>query len=717
MKICLSLVLVFIATGLCAQKTFLFIVKDSITGEALPGVTIKSPGISKSTNERGEARFENLAEGAELRFSSVGYQEKQVVITGLQAETTIVYLLQAHKTEEEIIVSSSRTESRIENLPTKVEVLGTEEVEEESGIKPAQMASLLGDLAGIQAQQTSPVTGNTELRIQGLPGKYTQLLRDGMPLFGDFAGGFSIMQIPPLDLKQVEIIKGASSTLYGGGAIAGMINMVSRKPKLNGPERSVLLNYTSLKELNANLYLSNRNTHHGYTFFAGANDQRAVDVNKDGYSDVAKSHSFFIHPAVFFYPSAKTTIATGLNLTGEERTGGDMQVLKGKTDAAHAFFIGNKTFRTTADIQVEYRKSPIRIAQIKSIASWFSQSVHTNSWAGAGFRPRQLSWFSEASYLWKSKRNDFVAGINLNCEKISERSALPAFPALSWFTAGVFVQDDWRLHPRFTLETGLRNDYNNEFGNFLLPRVSLLYKLSPAISSRIGGGMGYRLPSLYESDVDERDYFRLGRPAKKAESSYGGNFDVNFHQRVSNEMELTINQSFFITYITRPVTVLDNGTEILFENMDSGLHTKGFETYVQINADELEIYLGYVFTDASRKYDPVHPHMPLIARHKFASVLSYEFSDSFRAGVEAAVTGKQYLDDGSQTRPYVFGAAMMRYDISHFAFVLNCENLFDFRQGKNESLIASGPPTNPVFKELWAPIDGRVINLSVRIRF
>src|SRR6185503_10418801 len=101
------------------------------------------------------------------------------------------------------------------------EVIGLEEVEEESGVKPGHIASLLGDVAGIQAQQTSATTNNTELRIQGLPGEYTQMLRDGIPLFGGFAGSFSVLQIPPLDLKQIEIIKGSSSTLYGGGAIAG----------------------------------------------------------------------------------------------------------------------------------------------------------------------------------------------------------------------------------------------------------------------------------------------------------------------------------------------------------------------------------------------------------------------------------------------------------------------------------------------------------------
>src|SRR5947207_675943 len=82
--------------------------------------------------------------------------------------------------------SSSRTDSRIENTATRVEVIGSEEVEEESGVKPSHIANLVGDVAGIQSQQTSAVTFNTDLRVQGLPGDYLQLLRDGLPLFGGY---------------------------------------------------------------------------------------------------------------------------------------------------------------------------------------------------------------------------------------------------------------------------------------------------------------------------------------------------------------------------------------------------------------------------------------------------------------------------------------------------------------------------------------------------
>jgi len=110
-------------------------------------------------------------------------------------------------------------------VPTRVEFIGLEELGEKAIMNSANISLVLRESSGIQIQQTSLSSGNSSVRIQGLDGRYTQLLKDGFPLFGGFSSGLSIMQIPPLDLQQFEIVKGSSSTLYGGGAIAGLVNI------------------------------------------------------------------------------------------------------------------------------------------------------------------------------------------------------------------------------------------------------------------------------------------------------------------------------------------------------------------------------------------------------------------------------------------------------------------------------------------------------------
>jgi outer membrane receptor for ferrienterochelin and colicins len=720
MKPLLTALLLLIGSNSFAQRMLELQVRDRQTNEAVPGASVLLPKLGgRATNDSGYIKLAPgvTPNGTVLRITATGYTP-QTYTVGDSSVGLIFILLDHRKTEGEavVIVSSTRTESRIENLPTRVEVLGSEEVDVETGIKPGNIGSLLGDVAGIQAQQASAVTGNTEMRVQGLPGKYTQLLRDGMPLFGAFAGSFSILQIPPLDLKQIEIIKGSSSTLYGGGAIAGMINIIPRRPVEGRPEHSVLLNASSLGETNLNVWLSNRRGHTGYTFFAGANNQVQQDVDGDGFSDIARSQSINLHPVFYFYPNAKHTFSIGYNGNWEERNGGDMQVLRDRIDAEHAFFIHNRLGRQSGDVQWEYRISTDKRLTLKAIGSWFNRNINTNTYQ-VPIAAGQLSYYSELSYLEKHTKHDLVAGINVNGQDF--HSDQLNFPKESYSTLGFFLQDDWRIHPKWTVESGLRADVNSRFGTMLLPRLSVLYRINTDWTSRIGGGFGYRVPSAFDNEVEERDYYAITDHTTRAERSAGANWDVNFHKRL-DEVDLTVNQSFFYTSVRNVAELLTNrGTPQLWTMPeDEPLRTAGLETYVQLRVDELEAYLGYTYTDAKRNFNPGQPRQPLVARDKFAALISCEFSERFRAGIEASHIGRQYLEDGTRTPGYLIAAAMLRYDWKVFSFVLNCENLFDYRQSRKEALIQPySSLQNPWFRELWAPIDGRVVNLSMRIRW
>jgi outer membrane receptor for ferrienterochelin and colicin len=708
----------FFTINIFSQNIFSCLVKDANTGEPLPNVAIVGKGdlVHTVTDNNGKAKFIIKPGKYIINFSCIGYELQEVELDvpfKAQDSAFPIFMKKADKELDEVIISSTRTDSRIENTPTRVEVIGTEEVEEESGVRPSHIASLLGDVAGIQTRQLSSVTGNTNIRIQGLPGNYTQILRDGMPLFGGYAGSFSILQIPPLDLKQIEIIKGASSTLYGGGAIAGMINVISKKPKQGMPERSLMLNQSSLRETNLNIYLSERKGKAGYTFFVGANYQKQMDINNDGFSDVGRQEAVILHPTFFFYPDEKNTITFSINSTYEDRKGGDMEVLAGYPTNYHQFFIQNQSYRNTLDLVWNYKINSTGKFMLKGTTSNFNRSISTSQF---GLKAIQLSYFTEASYLKKKGNHDIVTGINVNGENLKKR--LPDSTLINnyhFFTLGLFVQDDWRIHPKLTIESGLRSDFQNESGVFILPRISLLYKINHEITMRLGGGLGYKIPTVFDSEVDERDFPKL-QPLQhvKAERSTGINYDINFKKEIG-DVEISINQSFFITEINHPLVINKTASSISYFTATKPVSTKGIETWLQLNFAGLNAYLGYTLTDARKKYDAVHPYLELYAHDKFASVISYEFSKHFRICAEASYTGKQYLEDGSQTPAFPIVAGMIRYDVGRFSFVLNCENYFDYRQTKKEAIVIP-PYTNPSFKDLWAPIDGRAVNISMKIR-
>jgi iron complex outermembrane receptor protein/outer membrane receptor for ferrienterochelin and colicins len=721
-KIILTTVLILIiAFNVKAQYSISGIVKAKDSTQN--GITVKLSNRQPIiTDKQGKFVFTNLSiKKYTISFSGVGFNTfDTTILLNENTQLNIVLKEEKKELEEVVIVASSRTNTRIEDLPTKVEVLGAEELHEENQIKPGNIASILGDIAGVQIQQTTATSGSANLRIQGLQGKYTQILRDGMPLFGGFSGSFGILQVPPLDLQQIELVKGASSTLYGGGAIAGMVNLVSKKPKLYKKDRSITLNISNLKEKNITSFFSARNKKIGYTFYAGGTLQKQVDVDKDGYSDVPNVKNIFIHPRWFLYGKNNSSLAIGYTFNREIRDGGDMNVLNGSTDVNHQFYIKNRSNRNSFDIVWEKKNKDNSFFTAKAATNFFTRKINTNLFS---MKAHQTLWYSELAYAKKSKKHNYVVGLNFNGDVFKNQTpSSSTLPNESTNTIGFFAQDDWKLADKLTLQSGLRYDYHSVYNGFLLPRLSLMYKANNHLTMRIGEGLGYKTPSLINSELDERQYpYILGYASNiQPEKSSGFNFDVNYKTK-AGDWELTFNQTFFYTNISSPIYLkaqpsVPAQTYYAYENYSKPLQSLGFETFVAAKHDELELYFGYVYTDAKRNYNDVNSNLPLVAKNKIATIIAYEFSSHFRAGIETAYNGKQYLDDGTVKQDYVFAAAMIRYSFNNISIVLNGENLFDFRQNKNEQVVLP-PSNNPYFKEIWAPLDGRVINLSVMFKW
>src|ERR1051326_2928768 len=104
----------------------------------------------------------------------------------------------------------------------RVEVLDAEEIEEKQLMTPGDIVMMLNEMGGLRVQATSPSLGAASVRVQGMRGRYTRFLSDGLPLFGAEVGGLGLLQIPPTDLGQGEVIKGGASALYGAGACGGV---------------------------------------------------------------------------------------------------------------------------------------------------------------------------------------------------------------------------------------------------------------------------------------------------------------------------------------------------------------------------------------------------------------------------------------------------------------------------------------------------------------
>lgn len=714
---CFSFFLLLFTGQVISQTKINLRVLNSSTGEALEGVSVSTNKKTIAvTGKDGEAILSLTQDKVSLHFSSVGFLDSDTLLTTPFPQSLYISLTEETKGLEDVtVVASTRNNQRIENSPLKVEVLGREEMDEESSIKPAGIASILGDVSGVQIQQSSAVTGNANVRIQGLDGRYTQILKDGMPLYDGFSGGFGILSIPPLDLKQIELIKGSASTLYGGGAIGGLVNIISRTPILK--QSAVLsVNETTLKETNINTYLSKRYAHLGYTFFGGWNRQKAVDVDHDGFSDVPDMNGLVVHPRLFLYPGNNTTLMAGYTGTFEKRNGGDMRVLIGKSDSIHRYYEENRIARNSFEFTANHRYRNKNSLDFKSSISSFERKISSSD---LDFTGKQTNYYTELSVLQTyGIHNSFVGGVNATGEQFRKVTDNIPLNNYSNNTIGFFAQNTWNIKEKATIEAGLRDDYQFIYGNFLLPRLAVFYRLNEHWATRAGIGFGYKIPNaLAPQNVDYP--IQNIQPLPKtvtAERSIGYNAELNYKIRWNDADELFINQAFFLTKLNNPlVAEITNNGDVTFSNMAKPIISKGSDTYIRAVIKGWELYAGYTLTLAERKYLSTQQFIPLTPKNRFAFTIVRDFEDiGLRLGIEGSYTGPQHRENYSLTPGYFFMAAMLDKKIGkHISIVLNGENLLDYRQSKVEPLF-TGSVSNPVFKPLWAPIDGRVINLSVK---
>lgn len=698
-----------------AQGALEFHVTDSITGFPLFGVSVGIEGTSlgSTTDANGNISFNELKNGNyEIAFVLISYKQKKIPVTiPTRIPSPInIRLVPLQQDLNEVIISTTRTNSRIEDQPVKIEVIGTEDLDEESSLEPETISSLLGDLAGISTQQTSQVNGNTEIKIQGLDGKYTKLLRDGLPLFEGFSGGFGILDLPPLDLKQVELIKGPASTLYGNGAVAGLVNLISKEPA-DSTQLTVDLNQTTLSETNLNAYYSKKGKNTGLSIFAGATHQLPADVNHDGYSDAPKNDNVFFHPRFFFYPKNKSQIRIGISYLNDRNMGGKMEDIGKEIPASATFYSLDRSQRFTIDYAYTQNSDSKNQWNIKGSMSNVSRNT---LFKDARIEVNQLLIYQEVSRNFNFKKHTLVTGVNYNGSyyslltnhnQIYQEKGNSLIP-------GIFFQDHWTISSYFILESGFRVDLTDFEKVIPLPAISLLAHWNKHLSSRIGAAFGYQLPENLPSQIWESGQTIIPESHAKEERSAGCNGDIQY-KSFFGKTTITLNQSFFYTRIQDPVVFVDSFPRVLILNDPGNITSMGTESYVRIERDPFEVYLGYVYTNSENLISEKHIHSILVSPHKFAGTLVVEPVESWKFGFEGAYTSYQYLSDGRKAPGFWFGALMAQHHFQKFVITLNCENLFDFKQSDHENLVdATTQP--PRFKDVWGPTLGRIVNLSIR---
>lgn len=706
-------------TPLLAQQSYKVRVLDGQSRQPLPGANVALMNTTRGAvaDVNGVAEIRGLENGVHIVvISFVGYTTvlDTIRVPFLEKSPRVVHLHPTSHEVGEVTVTTTRSSRDIQDIPTRIEVIGADELDEKSSMRSSDIRMQLNESTGIIVQPTSAVSGNATFRIQGLDGRYTLLLKDGFPLYGGFSSGLSILQIPPLDLRQIEIVKGSSSTLHGGGAIAGLINLVTKRPGRD-PEQSIMVNGTTAGGWDLSGFFSGRDDVFGWSAFAAGNSQRAYDANADRFSDIPQIERVSFNPKGY-YDSGPLSVSFGINSTFERRFGGNIDAIRDESLRSASYVEEDYSDRLSSQLSLKYTDEEGGSLNGRNSISYFKRrSTISNS----SFSGNQWSTFSELSWQVSGESGEWIIGGNLWTDDFRETSS--GGHDVSARTFGLFAQHSGNLTESLLIEPGLRIDHDIEYGTFILPRASLLYKITPALTSRLGGGTGYKAPTIF-TEESEQALFRNTRQLipglLKAERSYGLNWDLNYRAALWGEIALTFNCLVFYTKVSDPlIPDPDSLASSVVFNVNSGgfVDTRGFEVNLKFSYRNYTLFAGHTFTDPEMHESGRSARLPLAPFHKLNTVLLYEVDDDVRIGAELYYTGSQKLRTGGTGRGFLIVGLMIEKRWDPFSVFLNFENFTDTRLSRFGPIF-TGPATSPTFVDLYAPLEGFVANTGFKVR-
>ena len=677
-------------------------------GTFVAGADVVVNGQTVKTDASGTVSI-TVANGAvEITALKEGFVPITTTVTVVSGQVQPVVVELSRQLEEHVTVSATRTDRGLEDQPMRVEVLDREEIDEKAMMTPGDVVMMLNEMGGMRVQATSPSLGAASVRIQGMRGRYTRFLSDGLPLFGEQVS-LGLMQIPPLDLGRAEVIKGVASSLYGAGAMSGVVNLVSRRP---GPEleRQVLVNRSSRGATDLGLwYSAPLSDRWGLTILGSANGQERTDVNDDAWADLPKYARAVIRPRLFWDNHAGRSLFATVGGTWEDRTGGTMP---GSSLPAVGSYIEALDTRRV-DFGSAFQALLANGAVVSLRGSWSFQH-QDHRFGEIRERDDHDTGFGEMTVRRAIRKNTIVAGAAIERDRF-EPIDTPRF-AYTFTTPGVFVQDDVDLARWFAFSGSVRLDHHSEFGNFVSPRVSALVRRGPW-SSRLSYGTGFFAPTPITEETEATGLSRLSEVSGlKPERGMSTSLDIT---RAMGPLSATV--TFFHSTVRDPVEVDRTDDQFSIRNLTTPTTNTGLEMLAVWKTDDFSFVANYAYVRSREDSDAGRVDVPLTPRHSVGLDAAWEWADRWRVGLEWDYTGRQGLEDNpfrNVSEPYRLFGALLSRRVGHALLFVNGENLTDVRQTRFDPLIRPSRGVDGRWTvDAWAPLDGRNINAGMRLTF
>lgn len=617
---------------------------------------------------------------------------------------------------ETIQVTASRLGRIVTESATRTEIINAEEIQEKAIMRPGNISMLVAETGGVRVQTTSPSLGSANIRLQSLYGRYTQLLSDGLPLYGGQTASIGLLQIPPTDLASVEIIKGAASSLYGGSALGGVINLISRTPS-NEFEGEVLLNATTENGQDLTTYFASPLTDAvSASVTAGLHHQESQDFDDDGWIDMAGYDRATVRPRLYWQGEQGDSLYLTAGAMNESRNGG---TIAGRTLPDGTEFMQDQD-TTRADVGFIY-DTPLFDAINLNVRGSMMHQDHDHRFGEVFERDAHDSYLLESSVSGYSDATAWLVGMAFQTEKYDSKT----FPEFNYTfdVPGVFSQIDYDANDDLSLSLSARADWHSEYGTQVSPRVSVLY--SPENWTIRGAyGQGFFAPSPFIEDIDEVGLSRLA-PLEGLEEERASTASLDISYQWSGVEASTTLFHSDIDNVTE-LEVIDNGDTdktVKLINAAGTSEIRGAEVLLRYRWRDFKFTGSYLYTDATKEITEAANRLPLALtpKHSAGFVVMWEEHGSHIVGFEAYYTGTQRLENNpylERSKPYWHLGLLGQITVGRFSWFINAENLLNVRQTREHPLVLpSQAPSGRWTTNIWSRNDGVIFNAGVRVKF
>ncbi len=618
---------------------------------------------------------------------------------------------------ETVVVSATRSGRAVNDEPVRVEIIGAEEILEKATMRPGNISMIVAETGGIRVQTTSPALGAANIRLLGLYGRYTQLLSDGLPLYGGQAASIGLLQIPPTDLGQVEVIKGSASSLYGGSALGGVINLVSRRPG-NAPAGEVLLNATSEDGQDVTAYFETPlSESFAVSLTGGAHRQGVKDFDGDGWIDMPGHERWTARPRLFWEGDSGASLYATLGFMTEQREGG---TLPGRTVPDGTPFPQDQDSQRVDGGFISETTLPDGLTL--NVRGSAMVQDHEHRYGAIIEDDSHESYLLETSVAGGTGATGWLVGAAFQSD-VFQSDQFPAFD-YSYDVPGLFAQVDHDLSEIVSVSLSGRLDDHSAFGTQFSPRASVLYRPGDW-TIRGSYGQGYFAPTPFVEDIEAAGLSRLaplqGISEELAETA---SIDVGYRFASAEANVSVFGSNVEAVTELEPFASTPGGPDdrVRLVNAAGETQIRGAEVLFRYFWNDLKLTGSYLYLDATER-DPLggRREIELTPQHSAGFVAMWEQHGRGRVGFEAYYTGEQRLADNpylSVSEPYWHLGLLGEITVGRASWFINAENLLDVRQTKEHPLLLpSRAPDGQWTTDIWSRNDGFILNGGVRLKY